>query len=704
MKIAKHLSTLIVFVIMPVVLLSQDLATLHSNAEKNNNAKGWNDLAEFVYFKRVEPELLKESTDKALKLATQQNDKKEQARAYLYASDLFFQEGDIINYLLSNRKVLSILTETKEYSLKEEAYNNMATAYGEQDKIDSLLFYTKKAIALNLQYQGNKLQLGNEYQNMSYAYSIRGATDSSLIYTKKTIGALKEAKDTLRMLDAYNQMAVIYVKNKDYPNALKYFEDALQIYDKVENKHNRLYIYTNLAAMYQKWGKQDKAIEFSRKAVIDAANSNEKLTYGKLLCNLGGHLYKSKLYRSSIDTLQLAMPHIKESHYYLGTAYQTLARDYFAVKNIDSCEYFLNLVDNLAEKNQFSRGELFYASKADILVLQSKYKEAVPLVAKFIELDSKKELKDADPSIYNMVADVLEKGAGDYKRALEYRTLAYAMQDSLYKKESDAKLNEFYALYKTADKDLEISKLNEEKQLMRFNIALMIGGFIITAILLVLFFLYNRLKQLRLMGESRKKQIQSYLEGLESERYRLAKELHDNISNEIVTLKMKMEVEHSNRKTMIDDLQTLHTNVRNISHELMPPIFKYTPLTDILRNYTEQQNQLDKAKILLDIKPEEGWEDMSSELAVEIYRIVQEAVGNAQKYSKATHIYTMLTKNDKEIRIQIKDNGIGFDQNKVFTGFGLKTIKERTNFINGTLLIESDPQHGTDIKVVAPIN
>ncbi len=393
--------TLLLFLI-PVILSAQDIQVLKENAIQQKTARAWNDLAEHLYHTRNNPELLRDATKEAFSILQTKGDTVELGRAYLYASDLYFQEGDINNYLRSNKTVLEILKGTQEHALKEEALNNIATAYGEKDNIDSLVFFTQRAIALNLQYKGNLGQLGNEYQNMAYAYSIRGVADSSMHYTRETIRVLSLAKDTLRLLDAYNQMGVIYVKDKDYQSALKYFNKALEVYDQIENKHNRVYIYTNLAAMYQKWGDLNKAIVFSRKAVYDAQHSHEKITLGKLLCNLGSYLYQTKAYSSSVDTLRKALPLIRNSHYYLGASCQLLAGNYAAMQQVDSAELYLSLVDSLASIKQFVRSELFYVSKINVLVQQSEHKAAVPYVYKFIEIDSKKELKESDSEKYKL--------------------------------------------------------------------------------------------------------------------------------------------------------------------------------------------------------------------------------------------------------------------------------------------------------------
>ncbi len=719
MNIKKILLSLL---LIPSSLFAQELDNLKQKAQRENTAKVWNELAEFLYHKRENPQLLKEAANNALSIAQIQNDTIELGRSFIYLSDLHYQDGDIDNYLLSNRKALQLLLNTEEYGLQEEALNNMATAHGEKDHIDSLVFFVQEAIRINRLHNGNLRQLGNEYQNMAYAYSIKGLADSSLYYTQKTIDVLRLAEDTLRMLDAYNQMGVIYVKNKNYPLALNYFNEALSIYEQIENKHNRVYLYTNLSALYLKWGDVDKAVDFGRKAVHDGKKSSEKITYGKLLCNLGNHLYKAKAYESSIDTIMEALPLIKNSHYYIGACYQLLAGNYSALQKTDSAQLYLSKVDSLATLNQFVRSELFYLSKINILVQGKEYQKAVPYAHKIIEIDAAKELDESNGDKYNLLSIVLEKGAGDYKKALEYKKLAFNTQDSLYQKKVTKELNEFYTQYQTKEKDLEISQLNAERQRILYNRALAVGGLIILSALLIVILLYYRIKRYKsqqkalelskklerkelefnsLHSEREKHLMQRYFEGREEERRSLAKELHDSIANDIVSVIMLHESGTGDLKLKLRDI---HNHVRQISHKLMPPEFKFISIVDMIEDHVEILNTA-KTTLFLFNAPNQDTidtiENLPDNQKKNIYYIIQEALENIRKHAQAKtgEVMLLLDKN-KQLLILIKDDGIGFSQKGLSrNGIGLQTIESRCSELKAKLDITSAPNMGTEIKV-----
>lgn len=190
---------------------AQNAEELYRKATETQQAETWNKLAEYLYTARKNPTLLRTATEHAKKLAQKNRDSIEWGKAVIYGSDLFYQKGEFQSYQDENRRALKLLRNTHEYGLQEVALNNIATSFGEQDQIDSLIYYTRKAMFLNRLHRGSRGKWGEECQNMAYAYSVYGIADSAYHYTKETIEASIEAKDTLRLLDAYSQMAVFYI-------------------------------------------------------------------------------------------------------------------------------------------------------------------------------------------------------------------------------------------------------------------------------------------------------------------------------------------------------------------------------------------------------------------------------------------------------------------------------------------------------------
>ncbi|WP_195341431.1 MULTISPECIES: tetratricopeptide repeat-containing sensor histidine kinase [Bacteroides] len=334
---------------------------------------------------------------------------------------------------------------------------------------------------------------------------------------------------------------------------------------------------------------------------------------------------------------------------------------------------------------------------------------------------------------YTLLAKVYEKQEL-YNKALEAARNSLKYETRLFDKNSSKTIQKLRAQYSLDEKERVVKQLtaiNEENKWINILSVTLIVLALITIVLLLIRYRSRqrihegmlqiaKLKQQEteltvelqkakleererefqaLVHEAQQRKVQYYLEGLEVERNRLAKELHDNVSNELLAIKMKIADGTSSREEVLDTLQALQTEVRGISHDLMPPVFKYASLSEILQDYVYQRNQSGQTELTLVLEPEEGFDHLSQKVALEIYRIVQEATGNALKHAQATHIKIILVREGNRIKLTIADNGKGFEQQTGKSGIGLVIIKERVENLKGVLTLSSVPGKGTDVIV-----
>ena len=334
---------------------------------------------------------------------------------------------------------------------------------------------------------------------------------------------------------------------------------------------------------------------------------------------------------------------------------------------------------------------------------------------------------------YTLLAKVYEKQEL-YNKALEAARNSLKYETRLFDKNSNKTIQKLRTQYNLNEKERvveQLSAINEKNR--RINI---LSAILIVLALVTIFLLLKRyrsrqrihegmlqiakLKQQEaellvklqktkleererefqsLVHEAQQRKVQYYLEGLEVERKRLAKELHDNVSNELLAIKMKITDGTSSCEEIMDTLQTLQAEVRGISHDLMPPIFKYASLSEILQDYVYQHNQPGQTELELLLEPEDNFDNLSQKVSLEIYRIVQEAVGNSLKHAQATLVKIILVREDNKVKLTVSDNGRGFEQQTGKTGIGLTIIKERVENLRGTLTLNSAPEKGTELIV-----
>jgi signal transduction histidine kinase len=206
------------------------------------------------------------------------------------------------------------------------------------------------------------------------------------------------------------------------------------------------------------------------------------------------------------------------------------------------------------------------------------------------------------------------------------------------------------------------------------------------------------------------------VENQENEQNRIAKEIHDGIGQMLTGLKFSLESinlddkEKSEQK--IEYLKKLALDiikgVRTATFNLMPPELSDHGIVSSLAKLTQELSKLTGKNILFYNKSNFD-QRLDSLIEINIYRLTQEAINNAIKYADSTHIIVQLSHSNNILSITIDDNGKGFDVNEAEkkrnseSGMGLLFMKERIQYINGRVFINSIPGEGTRITFNIPI-
>ncbi len=215
------------------------------------------------------------------------------------------------------------------------------------------------------------------------------------------------------------------------------------------------------------------------------------------------------------------------------------------------------------------------------------------------------------------------------------------------------------------------------------------------------------------LADERKRKTREIAEAViiaqERERREIGLELHDNV-NQILAgsmmylglLKKELKIESD----LYGDIEKLITEaiqeIRTLSHNLIPPSLNELDLSDALDHIimiAKKTTVVDVKKDFYDFKEEE----ISVDLKLAIYRIIQEQFNNIFKHAKAKNIFIRLYQEGELLVLTIKDDGIGFDQNAVSHGVGLINIQTRASLFNGEMQINSSLGNGTELGVTFQI-
>jgi len=200
----------------------------------------------------------------------------------------------------------------------------------------------------------------------------------------------------------------------------------------------------------------------------------------------------------------------------------------------------------------------------------------------------------------------------------------------------------------------------------------------------------------------------------EEGRRRLARELHDDVSQRLAVLAIEAgkleqqshhspELIHGNLQGMKDQIVKLARDIHRISRQLHPSILDDLGLVDAMESECRRFSELEgiPVKFTADRFPERTPKDVS----LCIYRVMQESLRNIAKHAKAREAHVTLTSMNGSVRLMVEDSGVGFDPAKTRgkSGLGLASMEERVRLINGSLSIHSAPGKGTVIEIQAPL-
>ena len=198
----------------------------------------------------------------------------------------------------------------------------------------------------------------------------------------------------------------------------------------------------------------------------------------------------------------------------------------------------------------------------------------------------------------------------------------------------------------------------------------------------------------------------------EQERIRIAGELHDGVMQQMLAVTMMLGTakrripDELDAKAAIDKIQDkliqVGTDIRQLSHGLHPPMLQDAGLPEAMRSYCDEFSA--SCGVPVSCEADDEARDLSRGTALALFRIVQEALGNAAKHARASRMTVRLTRSNGMVSLAVSDDGAGFDRSLLGTsgGLGLITMRERAGQLNGTFEFDSTPGRGTTIRVVVP--
>jgi signal transduction histidine kinase len=205
------------------------------------------------------------------------------------------------------------------------------------------------------------------------------------------------------------------------------------------------------------------------------------------------------------------------------------------------------------------------------------------------------------------------------------------------------------------------------------------------------------------------------IEAQESERARIARDLHDDIGQRLALLAVALEQvkglpqldSSSGALGCLEALQQqaaeIIIDVQALSHELHPPRLLHLGVVAAMRGFCGELSA--KKNVEIDFRHDNVPRSVPPDVALCLFRVLQEALQNALRHSRVRHFDVQLRGTGDAVHLTVRDEGVGFDVDAASRGpgLGLTSMKERLKLVGGELLIEPQPARGTTVLARAPI-
>jgi len=658
-------------------------------------------------------------------------------------------------------KALSYFKETealeKKYhreAMLSKLYSNMGNLYSDWNKSTEAIAYYNKAIEIGLKYN-NKKSVGIVYNNLGTEYIQNGnllkATEYLLkgiaireeINDQKGIGSmslnlsvlykeLKKYEDAFTFgnnaIAIYNKLGLpvevgkVYVnfglianRQKNYVLAEKYFNDAMNLFKGTTYTRGLSAVYSNLGLVLKNQNKLKEALANYQASYQLSLNNKDKKAQAITLTELGDLAMMTKDFTASEDYLLQALK---------------IAQDikYLELEK-DANETLATLYKEKGEYEKAYTHQVKFNGISDSMLSKDKIKIIEDIKAKYET--EKKELKinllSKSDSIKSLQIENQRIDIVDNLLNISNQKLAISIADLQLKENGlTIKSKEEIILQNKLDaqqKEQRIAQLGNEKKIKELELIkknnTIVGILVFTLLLALsgyLFYQHKQTKQQALLQKEIFKQqdlaMQGILEAEEKERKRIASDLHDGVGQlmSAAWLNLKAFNEQANltgegRQLFDKSLVLVDESckeVRSVSHNMMPNALLKKGLVNAVREFIQQ---LSGNKLSINLQTGGLQKSIPNHVEMVLYRVIQESVNNVIKHADAGNLDISINQEAGEIDVMIEDNGKGFDAGKpdITDGIGLNNIKNRVQYLKGTVEWNTAPGKGTLVAIHIPL-
>jgi two-component system, sensor histidine kinase PdtaS len=574
--------------------------------------------------------------------------------------------------------LLKIISSSAKEQKKAQTFLELSEAYSFVN-LDSVNFYAAQAettaTKLLNQTQSAKEQkeikeiIAGAYNNRGFAYFNKGDFPSALKYHKNALDIWKGLQNTDGIGNSLNNLGAVYRQLGEYEDAKRFFIDALAVYEKKQDKKTLALIYNNLGGIYKMLDQDSRAIHSYRKALHLRKKSGDQRGVATTLNNIGA-LYKK-----------------------LGV--------------IDSASFYFNQAFILIEKVGDQIGIAHASSNmGEMALIQKNYAQASIYGEKALAIG----IDLGATMIINQATGLLERvysAQNNWKKAYEMQKLHNESSSKIKSEEArNAAMKMEVQYYYEKQKEIDDIESEKQKAIAQEKSTIQRVTIYFVSLLFILVVIFSLLIFRRYKFTLHQKKI---IEKQNNEKKIMLQEIHHRVKNnfQIISSLLRLQT-YKNPNTEVnlafhEAINRIHT--MSIVHEI---IYKQDALDKVdpqkyLENLIENlKRSFENGKVQIDIRACEQTLELDQTVPLGI--IVNELITNSYKHAFDDTIHTpqiqiVLEKMKNEFVLIYSDNGIGYTPRDHSTTFGLELIDTMVVQISGKMEFYSDEFWKTNFKI-----
>ena len=638
-------------------------------------------------------------------------------RKIFYILILLISTGNAKAQFENKDSLIRLLSTAKEDTGKVMLLLRIADTY-EANNQDSSIYYLEESKQLSGQLKFKK-GLYHYYAQSAIVSYTKGNYDQALLQSNEALFAARELKDSNLIINTLANTGIVYQYLGQFDKQLEYCLQALALIERKDQKKKLSSMYQNIANAYYNLSQFHRSIGFLLLSLELHRQTGSNAYPNRIYATLGQSYAMLKNTDSALCYYTIAIDEsIKLNDKYAvaavyGYMANTYADRYEFKKMLEVSERSLKLSEEL-QSNQMLASSLYNIAYANYFTGNNM--AARQHIDKAMEIAVKDSLKDELKNIYTVLSYITAR-EGDFKMSLWAKQKSDSIQQAMLNEQVIQTTAELEKKYESAKKDNQIILQQSQLEKRKVLNYILIGS---AAVLLILSFLayrnYNqkkKLQQQRISELETQQQLTAtgaVLKGEEQERTRLAKDLHDGLGGMLSGIKYSLNTMKGNLimtpennqafERSIDMLDSSIQEMRRVAHNMMPEALVKFGLDTAMNDFC---NDISKSGALQISYQSIGLENEMVEqtTAITIYRIVQELINNTMKHAAAKTAIVQVTKSVNQFAITVEDDGTGFDTAilKQSGGIGWNNIRNRVEFLKGTLDVRSEKEKGTSVHI-----